>query len=119
MHVVDTTAREEKLGETHVSCLLPHLAPPTSQHPSYVTVHPNAYAWVGCACWVTWLCSDFFLGFLWFYVNFHLLEPENHVYLILRWKKNIFFNICYFSKTHKSETAQTKHTYKEKALYVL
>ena len=41
---------KEDWGETHALCLLPPLAPPTSQHPSYVTAHPNTYTWFGCAC---------------------------------------------------------------------
>ena len=68
---------------------------------------------------LTRLCSDFCSCLSRFRTDFHLRAPENRIYLIKHRKSINFFYNYYFSKTHKSETARTKNTYKETALFVL
>ena len=53
LHVAGRTAREGRLGETYALCLLPPLAPSTSQHTQTCTL--GSVVLVG----FTRLCSDF------------------------------------------------------------
>ena len=73
VYAAGTTAGEGRLGETHASCLLPALPPPSSQRPRIRTLGSGSLG----------LARFFVLGF---YVDFCLSTPENRVYLIPRCK---------------------------------
>ena len=58
--------------------------------------------------------SNFSFWLSGFCVDSHLSASYNCVRVINR---KLFFNICYFSKTRKSDSAQTEHAYNEKPLH--
>ena len=52
--------------------LVTPLPPPKSQHPSDVTAHSNASAWVTSACWFDSAVLRFSCSLSWFCVDSHL-----------------------------------------------
>ena len=106
------TERDPSIGLVTISPRLRHSGPFMSRHTRMRMF--GSVVLVG----LTRLCSDFCSRLSRLCVDFHLCAPENHVYLIKRHKLINSYNIYYFSKMRKTETAQTKNAHIEKALYL-